>query len=133
MTEYEARARRLEGIILRMRDDLASLKRCEESRKGQRAWLECNRRMLASWPRALSGYNLLRPSDIPMAEARKFSRWARRQRWTNPTLLGLRLECGWLRFRVWTTTLSLWLRRTAPEHSRSPRRNENHDRTTKPH
>jgi hypothetical protein len=102
MTEYESRERRLESITSRMRDALDALVQCEQSRQGQRAWLRQNHQVLASWPDALGRYTRLRPSDVPLSEARTFSRWARRQRWANPALLALRLECVWLRVRLWT-------------------------------
>ena len=111
MTEYEARERRLEAATSRMRDVITALKQCERSRREQRGWLKRNRQLLASWPEALSDYHRLRPSGVPISEARKFSRWARRQRWTHPTLLALRLECGWLRLKVATAGFSRWLRR----------------------
>ena len=100
MSDYESREQRLTGLTLRMRDVRSSLADCEESRKQQRAWLARNRGRLASWPDVLKLYGLLRPSSTPTAESRRFSRWARRQRWTNPALLKLRLECGWLAVRV---------------------------------
>jgi hypothetical protein len=100
MSDYDSREHRLAGVTLRMRAVRSSLAHSNASRRQQRAWLARNRGILASWPDVLKTYRLLRPSSVPASASRRFSRWARRQRWTNPALLKLRLECGWLALRV---------------------------------
>jgi hypothetical protein len=100
MNEYNAREHRLTSVTSRVRDVFASLEQCEESRQEQRAWLARNRVTLDSWSAALSRYRRRMPSAVPIEEARDFARWARRQRWTNWTLLKLRWQCRWLSVRV---------------------------------